>query len=75
MDRLYGKRFDADNLGEVLFEFTPVGSIMRVAAVHASTGTEVIIQGPVNMPKSVLQNNALRKLRYVMRKEAEKSGG
>ena len=54
---------------EVLFEFVQIGGIMRVTAVHAGTGTEVVIQGPVAVSQSNLQRAALAKLRYVIGKQ------
>lgn len=33
---------------EVYFEFTQIGAQMRVAAIDAATGTEVIIIAPVS---------------------------
>ena len=54
---------------EVLFEFVQIGTIMRVTAVHAATGTEAVIQGPVALSQSNLQRAALAKLRYVLEKQ------
>lgn len=59
----------ADTLGEVLFEFTQVGSSIKVAAVHVETGTEAIIQGPAYLSQKTLQKNALAKLRYILEKQ------
>ena len=56
---------------EVIFEFYPVGSIMRVSAMDTATMTEVSIQGPVNAGESVLQKNALMRLEYVLKKEGK----
>ncbi len=33
---------------EVLFEFTAVGAVMKVAAIDAATGIEVMVMGPVH---------------------------
>lgn len=46
-----------------------IGSIMRVTAIDASTGTESVIQGPATASQSELQRIALNKLIYVMKKE------
>ncbi|MFA6280439.1 MAG: hypothetical protein WC612_06585 [Bdellovibrionales bacterium] len=59
---------------EVLFEYTQIGAIMKVTAVDAQTGTEVVIQGPASMPQSVLQRTALTKLRYVLDKKGKETG-
>ena len=49
--------------GEVYFEFVQVGQQMRVAAVDATTGTEVIVITPVSANKIQMQQIALAKLR------------
>ncbi len=54
---------------EVLFEFSRVGNVMRVAALHVDTNTEVIIAGPLTAPQAHLRNTALQKLRYVLAKK------
>jgi len=48
---------------EVLFEFTPVGSVVRVAAIDAATGIEVVVMGPVRATRADLQKLALAKLK------------
>ena len=59
---------------EVLFEMVRIGTILRVTAVHAATGTEVVIQGPATQPET-LKRNALAKLRYVLNKQKESQEG
>lgn len=49
--------------GEVYFEFVQVGQQMRVAAIDAQTGTEVIVITPVSATKHQMQQMALAKLR------------
>jgi hypothetical protein len=49
--------------GEVYFEFVQVGQQMRVAAVDAATGTEVIVITPVSATKLQMQQVAMAKLR------------
>lgn len=49
--------------GEVYFEFTQVGQMMRVAAIHADTGIEVVVIAPVSATKQQMQTLALNKLR------------
>ena len=56
--------------GEVYFEFTSVGGMVRVAAVDAVTGAEVVIVGPAATPRADLQALALRKLRLRLSREA-----
>jgi hypothetical protein len=54
---------------EVIFEFTPVGNIMRDTAMDTATTTEVVIQAPLHAGEAVFKKNALAKLEYVLRKE------
>ena len=60
-----------DKLGgrEVIFEFHPVGNIMRVSAMDVATLTEVSIQAPIHAGEAVFKQNALAKLEYVLRKK------
>ena len=48
---------------EVYFEFTQIGGQMRVAAIDARTGTEVIVIAPVTATQVQMQNIALAKLK------------
>jgi len=48
---------------EVLFEFTAVGAVMKVAAIDVATGVEVMVMGPVHASRADLQMLALGKLR------------
>lgn len=54
---------------EIIFEFFPVGNLVRVTAMDVKTMTEIAIQGPSNAPESTLKANALKRLEYVMRKK------
>ena len=56
---------------EVYFEFTQIGAQMRVAAIDAATGTEVIVIAPVSATQIQMQNLALAKLKRRM----EQGGG
>lgn len=49
--------------GEVYFEFTPVGTTVKVVAIDATTGIEVSVLGPARATQSDLQRLALQKLR------------
>ena len=49
--------------GEVYFEFVQVGQQMRVAAIDAASGVEVIVITPVSASKLQMQQVALAKLR------------
>lgn len=59
---------------EVIFEHTKVGTIMKVTAIDAVTGTEVVIQGPANALPQELQRVALTKLNYVLNKKEGRAG-
>jgi len=50
------------NLGEVLFEFRPVGAYMRVNVIHAASGFETFVLGPLTASHGDLERLALRKL-------------
>lgn len=56
--------------GEVYFEFYPIGRQVKVTAIDATTGIEVIVIGPVQATQADLQQLALRKL---MRRLAEEA--
>jgi len=54
---------------EVIIEFHPVGSIVKVSAMDTKTLTEISIQGPANSPEELLKRNAVRRLEYVLKKK------
>jgi len=47
---------------EVLFEFTAIGSVVKVSAIDAATGLEVSVMGPAKASRADLQQLALAKL-------------
>ena len=47
---------------EVLFEFTAIGSVVKVSAIDAASGIEVSVMGPVRASRADLQQLALAKL-------------
>lgn len=59
---------------EVIFEFQPIGNIMRVSAMDAATMVEVIIQCPVSAGEAVFKRNALQRLEYVLKKQGHIKG-
>ena len=61
--------------GEVLFEFTQIGAQMRVAAIDAATGTEVVVIAPAAATQLQMQNLALAKLRRSWRKHPRSLAG
>ncbi len=54
---------------EVIFEFFPVGHVVRVSAMDTKTLTEISIQGPASASEEILKKNALKRLDYVMKKK------
>jgi hypothetical protein len=56
---------------EVIFEYIPVGTSVKVTVVDVATAVEVSIIGPSSAAQSELENLALRKLRYVLEKNGE----
>jgi hypothetical protein len=53
----------SDERREVLFEFTAIGAVMKVAAIDAETGIEVTVMAPSHASRADLQKLALAKLR------------
>jgi hypothetical protein len=49
--------------GGVYFEFTPIGTSVKVAAIDAATGVEGSIVGPARAAQADLQRLALQKLK------------
>jgi uncharacterized protein DUF6898 len=48
---------------DVYFEFTAIGTTVKVVAIDAASGTEVSVIGPANAAQSDLERLALSKLR------------
>ena len=57
--------------GDILFEFTPIGGQMRVAAIDSKSGTEVIVIAPLTATQIQMQNLALAKLKRRLEQEGE----
>ncbi len=58
-------------MAEILIETQRIGMALRVTAVDAATGTEVVFQAPAASSREGLQRLAAAKLSYVMRKESK----
>jgi hypothetical protein len=56
---------------EVYFEFTAVGTVVKVAAIDAQTGLEVTVMGPLGAARADLQRLAVQKLRARLAKGPE----
>ena len=54
---------------EVIFEMVPYGNLIKVSAMDTKTMTEIVIQAPKGTSKELLQQNALRRLDYVLKKK------
>ena len=54
---------------EIIIEFYPVGQLVKVTAMDVKTLTEVSIQGPKDAGELTLQENAIKRLEYVLRKK------
>lgn len=54
---------------EVILEFQQFGNIVKVSAMDVKSLTEISIQGPSSTAQSILENNALRRLEYVLKKK------
>ena len=52
-------------------EIQRIGNVLRVCAMDAETGTEVVFQAPAYVGKTEIKRLAASKLRYVMKKAAE----
>jgi hypothetical protein len=55
--------------GEIYLEFQSVGKQVRVTAIDAGTGTEVVVFGPHTASQSDLKNLAVRKLQKRLARE------
>jgi len=56
-------------LTEVLFEFRPVGNVVRVAAIDPRTGVEVTMVGAPGYSEAHLKRLAARKLARVIARQ------
>ena len=63
--------------GQVIFEFTPVGAYVKVAAIHVDSGIEVTIVGDPMRSQDALERTAMRKLEMVMERhhKGDRRGG
>ena len=54
---------------EILIETRRYGAILRIMAIHAATGTEVVFQVPMQTDPSQIKKLAASKMRYVLNKK------
>jgi hypothetical protein len=59
---------------DVLLEFQRIGNYMKAIAIDARTGTEVSVAGPATGSRELLTRTVVNKLRFVLKREAEKKG-
>ncbi len=62
----------------VILEFQKINNYMRVAAIDERTGVEAISLFPTNISRSQMEDQAIKKLKYVLekrKKEADENGG
>jgi hypothetical protein len=62
----------AEEPREVFFEFTAIGSTVKVVAIDAATGTEVSVIGPASAAQADLEQLAVGKLKARLAREAPK---
>ena len=58
---------DGPSPDEILLEFTQAGNQVRVAAIHAETGVEVVAIAPANATRQQMQQLVLAKLHRRMK--------
>lgn len=56
--------------GEIYFEFTVVGALVKVAALDPATATEVVVMGPASASRADLERLAAQKLRARLARDA-----
>jgi hypothetical protein len=52
---------------EVIFEFRPIGNVMKVTAMDTASLTEISVQCPIGAGESAFKKHALQRLEYVLR--------
>ena len=60
---------------EVIIEFLPCGAYVKVSAIDAATGCEVSIVGDPLRGEAALEDLAVQKLDYVMKRRAGGTAG
>jgi len=55
--------------GDIILEFTAIGSYVKVTAVDVNTGVEASISSAKNVSKEDMKQHAIRRLHYVMKKK------
>ncbi len=63
----------ADARREIYIEYKQVGQAMKVTAIDAETGLEVVIMGPASAAQTHLQKIAVQKLEMQLKKHTEQA--
>ncbi len=58
-------------MAEVLFEYVRQGAYVKVTALEPETGIEASVVVPTSLSQEQMNLQALKKLNYVLRKQAE----
>ena len=58
------------NPGDVLIEIVTLGAYAKASAIDSATGVEVSVTGPASAGRASLEAAALKKLEYVLKKNA-----
>ncbi len=56
---------------DIIIETTRIGATLRVAAMDAATGIEIIFQAPLKTSQRTLHQLAVKKMEYVLKKAEE----
>lgn len=59
---------------DFLLEFHRVGNYLKASAIDPRTGTEVSVAGPATGSRELLKRTAVAKLKFVLKRNAEKGG-
>lgn len=67
-----GGEHAAEGSREIYLEFIPIGNAVKVVAVDSVSGLEVSIVGPATAARRTLEQNAIKKLEYMLAKTRAK---
>lgn len=56
-------------MDDILFEYIRLGTSVKVTAIDTATGTEAVIIVPSGLSEKQMQQQALQKLLYILKKE------
>ena len=58
-------------MSEVILQLSRIGNALRVTAIHADTGTEIVFQAPATTSQNQIKQLAHSKLKYVLEKKRQ----